>query len=78
MKLAYLDCASGISGDMLLGALASAGAPHAELSAIPSQLGLRNVTLTFETVKRGGIAATKAHVNIDNEAIVLKSGIHYC
>ncbi len=65
MRLAYLDCASGISGDMLLGALAAAGAPQAELSAIPAKLGLGNVEVSFEAVKRGGIAATKAHVRIE-------------
>jgi uncharacterized protein (TIGR00299 family) protein len=75
VKLAYLDCASGISGDMLLGALASAGASQEELSAIPAALGLQNVTLTFEAVKRGGIAATKAHVNIDKPAGESKAGV---
>jgi len=65
MRLAYLECVSGISGDMLLGALAAAGVPHAELSAVPAKLGLHHVELTFEQVKRCGIAATKAHVKIE-------------
>src|SRR5437899_3366349 len=66
MRIAYLECRSGISGDMLLGALAAAGAPQQELSAVPGKLGLHHVTITFEDVKRSGIAATKAHVKIDH------------
>lgn len=68
MRLAYLDCASGISGDMLLGALVSAGVPQSELASIPAKLGLPHVSLTFEHVKRSGIAALKAHVKIDQPA----------
>ena len=42
MRSAYLDCFSGISGDMLLGALSDAGAPVAELSAVVERLGLKH------------------------------------
>jgi uncharacterized protein (TIGR00299 family) protein len=68
MRVGYLDCFSGISGDMLLGALAAAGAPREELSALPGHLGLHHVELSFEDVKRGGVAATKAHVKIEKPA----------
>src|SRR6266404_2797546 len=68
MRIAYLDCVSGISGDMLLGALAGAGASQAELCAVPAKLGLHHVGLSFENVKRGALAATKAHVKIDKPA----------
>ncbi len=40
MKLAYLDCLSGISGDMTLGALVDAGVPLDALQAGISSLGL--------------------------------------
>jgi hypothetical protein len=65
MRIAWLDCFSGISGDMLLGALADAGAPQAELSAIPGKLGLSHVRLEFERVERSDIGATKAHVKFE-------------
>src|ERR1017187_360687 len=73
MRLAYLDCVSGISGDMLLGALADAGVSQPELSTVPAKLGLHHVELSFEQGRRGGSAATKAHVKIDKPA----DGHHY-
>jgi uncharacterized protein (TIGR00299 family) protein len=59
--LCYFDAFSGISGDMLVGALADAGASEAAIaSAIDSmQIGAR---VSFEKVKRRGIGATKFHV----------------
>ena len=65
--VAYLDCPTGIAGDMCLGALVSAGVPLEYLQNIVHQLGLdREVKLWTESVHRGGIAATKMHVKLLN------------
>ena len=59
--ICYLDAFSGISGDMLVGALADAGADQ---NAIVDAVGSleTGAVLAFEKVKRGGLAATKFHV----------------
>jgi uncharacterized protein (TIGR00299 family) protein len=58
----YLDAFSGISGDMLVGALADAGADqNAIIDAIASLD--TGATVSFEKVKRAGIGATKYHVH---------------
>ncbi len=55
MKEIYLDCFSGISGDMLLGALIDVGWPREELLELPHKLGLAGVNIEIEKVIRGGI-----------------------
>lgn len=59
--LCYLDGFSGISGDMLVGALADAGADQAAIIEALRSLET-GAALSFERVKRCGIAATKFHV----------------
>ena len=61
-KICYLDAFSGVSGDMLVGALAAAGADRQCLVSALDSLGT-GATLRFEEVKRCGIAATKFHVD---------------
>ena len=56
--IAYLDCFSGISGDMFLGALLDAGLPLTELQSQLSLLGLDGYTLTVGKKSCGAIAAT--------------------
>lgn len=64
-NIAYLDCPTGIAGDMCLGALVSAGVPLEYLQNIIQKLGLdREVKLWTETVYRCGIQATKLHVEL--------------
>jgi uncharacterized protein (TIGR00299 family) protein len=62
--LCYLDAFSGISGDMLVGALADAGADRAAIVDALASLET-GATLSFDRVKRCGIAATKFHVAVE-------------
>ena len=59
MRIAYLDCFSGISGDMFLGALLDAGVPFALLQKTVAALDV-GATLELSRVDRGGISATEA------------------
>ena len=61
MRIAYLDCFAGISGDMFLGALIDAGLDPAILHETVAALDL-NATLKIEKVDRSGISATKVLV----------------
>ena len=56
--IAYIDCFSGVSGNMFLGALLDAGLPEAELRSQLSLLGLGGYTLTVGKKNCGAIAAT--------------------
>jgi len=62
MKIAYFDCFSGISGDMVLGALADAGAPLERIEAELRKLSVAGWSIAAERVKRKGLAATKVNV----------------
>jgi len=61
MRIAYLDCFSGISGDMFLGALLDAGVPLPLLEETTRTLGL-GATLETSRVLRNGLSATKVDV----------------
>lgn len=62
MTTAFLDCFSGISGDMLLGAFIDAGLDEHALCEQLELLHLSEYTLHTEKVTRGAISATKVHV----------------
>jgi uncharacterized protein (TIGR00299 family) protein len=61
-RIAILDPAAGISGDMVLGALVAAGAPEAWLREVPARLGVPEVRVDAEPVDRCGIRAVKVNV----------------
>ena len=65
MRVAYLDPVSGVSGDMLLGALIDAGLEVERLSEELRGLQLDAWSLNAERVQRAGFAATKAHIRIE-------------
>ncbi len=58
-RVLYLDCFSGISGDMLLGALLDAGLPLGELTQALGSLALSGYEIRADRVLRSGISATK-------------------
>ncbi len=63
--IAYFDCFSGISGDMVLGALVDAGA---ELEAIERELRKLNLpgwSIAGEKVRRQSIMATQVKVHVE-------------
>lgn len=61
MKNCYIDAFSGLAGDMLVGALADAGADRAAISGALHSFAI-GASTTWERVQRGGISATKFHV----------------
>ncbi|MBI1922114.1 MAG: nickel pincer cofactor biosynthesis protein LarC [Geobacter sp.] len=66
MKILYIDCFAGISGDMMLGALLDLGVPLKVLRDELGKLPLPGVSyaLSSERVQRKGIAATHARVEV--------------
>src|SRR6266404_117342 len=62
MKTLYFDCFAGASGDMILGALVSAGVEPRALIAHLELLGVSGWQVNFEKVDRSGISATYARV----------------
>lgn len=59
----YLDCGSGASGDMLVGALIDAGVPLESIRGALGSLELDGVSVTADRVVRAGISATKFRVS---------------
>jgi len=67
MRIAYLDCFSGISGDMFLGAAVDAGVSLQKLQTVARDLGV-HAELVSHRVERSGIGATKIDVLIHGRA----------
>ncbi len=66
MRIAYLECFSGISGDMFLGALVDAGVSPKLLEDTVAALDV-GAKLEISKVMRSGISATKVDVWVDGE-----------
>ncbi len=64
MKVAYFDCPSGASGDMILGALVDAGLPFEGLRDQLAGLHLPGYTLERRDVMKGAFRATKIEVRV--------------
>ena len=69
MYLLYFDCFSGVSGDMILGALTDLGLDKAAFLREMTKLGLREeFSVSFEETAKCGIRANKAKVTLSEHA----------
>lgn len=84
MKIAYFDCFSGISGDMVLGALLDLGVPEKVLLEALERLPVKGYSFHVTQEKRGAIAGTRVRIEIDHqpsrtfsdiESLILKSDL---
>ncbi len=67
-RVAILDPAAGLSGDMLLGALVDAGAPPEWIQQLPGRLGFPEVRVEVARVLRCGVSCTKVTVRLADGA----------
>jgi uncharacterized protein (TIGR00299 family) protein len=68
VKVAYFDCSSGASGDMILGALVDAGCPLGAVEDALRGLGVGGWRLEARPVERGGLRGTHLVVETDPAA----------
>ncbi|MBI5049745.1 MAG: nickel pincer cofactor biosynthesis protein LarC [Nitrospirae bacterium] len=71
--ICYFDCFSGMSGDMILGALVDAGVSPEKLSKALSCLPVRGYRLNVKEVKRAGFRATKVNVDVYSSQFTVHS-----
>jgi uncharacterized protein (TIGR00299 family) protein len=64
-RIVYFDCASGASGDMVLGALVDLGLPLELLRAELARVPLAGYGVEAHRVHRAGLHATKVEVRVD-------------
>ncbi len=68
VKIGYLECPTGIAGDMCLGALIDCGLPWQYLVDSLKSLGIeQEYQLSTEQVIRNGQSATKVYVNLQQQ-----------
>src|SRR5216117_3804812 len=67
MRIAIVDPAAGISGDMTLGALLSLGVPPSWLEALPKRLGLPGVEVRIRDTARGGVSCRQVEFTIPEQ-----------
>ena len=66
-RVVYLDCPSGLAGDMLLAGLLDAGANLERLREVPGLLGLSGVSIAAERVERQGIGALHLRIEASDD-----------
>jgi uncharacterized protein (TIGR00299 family) protein len=68
-RVAYLDCSSGVAGDMLLASLLDAGVPLDGLRGVLAEIGIApHVALSLTPVTRGGFRASYLEVTVASGA----------
>lgn len=67
MKIAYIDCFSGISGDMFVGSLLDAGLPFEKLETILSGLKISGYKISAKKEGRNNIFGTRFLVSLQEE-----------
>jgi len=65
-RIAWFDCFSGASGDMILAALLDAGLKIEDLREMLSRLNLPGYVIGSERITRAGIAATRLNVAVEH------------
>lgn len=65
----HLDCASGIAGDMFLGACLDLGMPLDLLAETVARLGLPGVSVESRKALRGGLTGTRFRVLVDGRPL---------
>ena len=64
MRTLYLDCGTGASGDMLLGALADLLDDPRELESLIAAAGIPGVTVEMEIAERSAVSGIRVHVKV--------------
>jgi uncharacterized protein (DUF111 family) len=67
MKIAYLDCFSGISGDMFVGSLLDGGLPFEKLEGDISGLKLNGYRIAAKKEERNSIVGTRFSILVGGE-----------
>jgi uncharacterized protein (TIGR00299 family) protein len=69
MQIAYFDCFSGVSGDMILGALIDAGLDFHQLKSELSKLKISGYTLKTEKTTRKSLSGTIFTINTEEDHV---------
>jgi len=67
MKVLYFDCACGVSGDMIVGALLDAGVDLASLRLALESLSVPGLSITADRARKHGIMATQFRVHAHHD-----------
>lgn len=76
MKTIYLDCSSGISGDMFVGAMLGLGADFQKLEASLKSLELKDFDIKAEKVNKLGISSDSFDVVLNKEEHAQHEHVH--